>query len=166
MVKLTKNDIVAFFRNNQKSFENYPVVTNFVNDVSSWNLFNDLCSEIAKSQGLHTEIAALLGRTNFEIENEVLEIKNGFELARLVKNNSIAISDGAATWINLLYNLHESTKSACCSTRAQILKQSNDCYNDLINQCSSEWIFVNNIKKFCNVSKIIFHQPNNTKKEV
>tara|TARA_Y100000592_G_C5371336_1_gene268688 strand:- start:210 stop:710 length:501 start_codon:yes stop_codon:yes gene_type:complete len=166
MVKLTKNDVIAFFRNNEKSFENYPVVANFLKDVSSWNLFNDLCNEVTQSQGLHAQIAALLGTTSFEIENEVLEIKNGFELARLVKNNSIEISEGEATWIDLLYKLDESNKSACCSTRAQILNQSNDCYNDLINQCSSEWIFVNNIKKFCNVSKIIFYQPHNTKKEV
>jgi NurA-like 5'-3' nuclease len=166
MIKLNKENIISFFNANKMAFENYPVIQNFLTDVNSWSLFDKLCKEIRSSKELYDKIATLLGAHAFEIDDQIVEIKNGFELARLVKDNSIEISEGEATWIDLLFNLNESNKSACCSTRSQIFQQAETCYNDLVSQCNSEWIFVKNIKTFCKVSTIVFYKSDRARKEV
>lgn len=148
---------------NRENFSDFPPVESFCaaqktsTQDSKGEHYYLLVKEIHSVPKLKRAIEELV-RAPFEIDTSNYEIFNGAELYVLIRNNSIAISEGEETWIGNLERVHRSLKEgACCSTRAALASEANACYKDLITQCDSSWIFVKNIKDFVNAESLSFH---------
>jgi hypothetical protein len=168
MIKLDREKLTNLLVENIELFSDFPAVTNYCNirelPIGAEG-FVRLVSEIENSKELHDLIAKTIS-SDFEIDKENFDILNGFQLASLVRSNNIEISEGEETWIKNLERIEEALKSSCCSTRHALMTEASACYADLINQSSSEWIFVKNLKQFLSVNSITFRLPDNTNKQV
>lgn len=168
MIKLDREQLTKLLVDNIELFHKFPVVENYCNirelPIGAEG-FVRLVSEIENSQELHDLISKSIS-TNFEIDKENFDILNGFQLASLIRSNNIEISEGEETWIKNLERIEEALKSSCCSTRHMLMTEANACYADLINQSSSDWIFVKNLKQSLSVSSITFRLPDNSNKKV
>jgi hypothetical protein len=169
MIKLNKDHLTSIVSENLALFSNFPVVGNYCDTKhlpQSSEAYLKLIQQIQENEGLKNIIKQCL-QCDFEIDTSVYEISTGFELASLIKNNSIEISEGEDTWISNLQRIKNALDAgACCSTRRSLANESDSCYTDLINQCDSNWIFIKNLKKFLKVDTIIFKTPNDKEKNV
>ena len=168
MITLNRDQLTNILSENINLFSKFPVVENYCNiqhlPVGAAG-FQRLTQEIEASKDLYDLIARCISN-DFKIEKDNFHIINGFQLSSLIAENKLEISDGEKTWIQNLEKIEEALKNSCCSTRQALMHEANACYSDLINQCNDQWIFVKNLKKSLNVSKITFKLPNNSEKQV
>ena len=167
MITLDRTKLTNILVENIDMFSNFAIVQNYCNTrelPSGAEDFLRLTQQIESSKDLHDLIAKCIS-SNFKLDKN-FEILNGFQLATLIRNMSIEISEGEESWIQNLERIQEALKSACCSTRHSLSQEGNSCYAALINQCSSDWIFVKNLKESLNVNKITFKLPDNSEKNV
>lgn len=166
MIKLNKERITNFFRANRQNFKNFPVVEEFLRSSDSLSEYFRLRNEFDTNPIFRKLFITLLNIEDFEIDDEVLEIKNGFQLSSLIKDGSIEVSDGEASWINNLDKIGVALQGACCAARQALKGEADHCYDDLVSQSNSDWIFVKNIKAFAGVEKILFITSNGQRKEL
>tara|TARA_R100000008_G_scaffold58206_1_gene36124 strand:+ start:2774 stop:3283 length:510 start_codon:yes stop_codon:yes gene_type:complete len=160
MITLTRKTLTNLLNANKQIFINFPLVEAYcaVQTLPESQVhFSQLVSEATSNPEFRGKIEECLG-SSFELDNEVYEIMNGVELVYIIRNNNITISEGEESWISNLERIRDTLQGgACCSTRAALNQEGRHCYEDLVNQCDSDWIFVKNIKSSVGASKIIFH---------
>tara|TARA_R110000824_G_scaffold88360_16_gene217313 strand:+ start:2748 stop:3248 length:501 start_codon:yes stop_codon:yes gene_type:complete len=166
MIKFNKESITNFFRANVQNFKNFPVVEEFLRNSDSLSQYLRLRNELDTHPIFRKLFITLLNIKDFEIDDGALEIKHGSQLSQLIKDNSIEISESEETWINNLDRITTALKGACCSTRQALSQELNHCYDDLVSQSNSDWIFVKNIKAFAGVKKILFTTSDGQSKEL
>ena len=168
MITLDRDQLTNILAENINLFSNFPVVENYCNIQNlpqGAEGFRRLTQEIEASKDLYDLIARCIS-SEFKIDKDNYIIENGFQLSSLIAQKKVEISDGEKTWIQNIEKIEEALKGACCSTRHALVHEANACYSDLINQCNDQWIFIKNLKKSLNVSKITFKLPDNSKKQV
>jgi len=173
MQEFDKDSLKNFLSANASKFKEIAVVMDFVNAPSESDdeNFSKLVTEIETNPNLYNFISQNV-MADFSIkkipdsEGDCYIINNPFTFAHLIRDNSIIISKGEETWVNNILNNEEQVKSACCGTRRALMENANLCYDDLLNQCDSTWIFVQNIKQFVKKDKINFYNSKGTLKQV
>jgi len=148
MIELKKEQIKNLISQNINEFKDFPVAEKFAtaSNESQHLAYKDFSDSLRSNKELYGFISKIIGG-EFTLNNEEYSFSSPFELANFIDSNNIEISEGESTWINNILKIQESLKGACCSTKANLINESKHCYEDLINQCDEDWVFVKNIKK-------------------
>tara|TARA_Y100001937_G_scaffold109591_1_gene154407 strand:+ start:33030 stop:33533 length:504 start_codon:yes stop_codon:yes gene_type:complete len=157
MLELEKHQIKNLISLNVSMFSDFPVAENFANSAKEIEslAYVKLIEELDNNKELYNLIVSLTG-SDFKLQNSPHSFDSPFSLANFINENNIQISEGEKTWINTITTIQESLGGVCCSAKKQLLKEADLCYEDLVNQCDSEWIFVKNIKEALSTEGLIF----------
>lgn len=148
MIELKKEQIKNLISQNVNEFKDFPVVEKLVTspNESEHLAYKDFLDSVDSDKELYGFISKIIGG-EFTLSNEDHSFSNSFELANFIDSNNIETSEGESTWINNILKIQESLKGACCSTRANLINEAAHCYEDLVNQCDEDWVFIKSIKK-------------------
>jgi hypothetical protein len=130
--------------------------------------YGEFKSQIDSKTGIYDFILNRFSLTDVSVdtlaEGEI--IPSPTALVTLIRKHDIPLSNGEKTWI---HNIEESVrvaKTACCSNKANLLREARVCYLDLIKSCDSNWLFVKNIKEALKIDNITFKSDNEVIKKV
>tara|TARA_B100000424_G_C22901826_1_gene479615 strand:+ start:466 stop:975 length:510 start_codon:yes stop_codon:yes gene_type:complete len=169
MISLDRQTLTNVLNANKNSFESFDSSKNYcssLNQPESCYLFVKLLKSIESEPLFKQKIEETL-KSPFKIDYQTVEIKNGLELVDIIRRFKLEISEGEETWIKNLERVRDTLKNgACCATRAALNEEGRFCYEDLVNQCDSNWVFVKELKSCLEASSIIFHYSNDTQKQV
>lgn len=169
MITLDRNSLTNLLKANESEFVNFPVINSYCSDSKhpeSQVNFSTLIAEIDSNPEIREKIEQC-ARSPFQIETDNYDILNGLELVDVIRSNKVTISTGEETWISNLERVRDAlNKGACCSTRAALRREAQSCYEDLVNQCNSSWIFVKNIKQSVGASELTLHYSDGRVKKV
>jgi len=97
-------------------------------------------------------------------EGEIIPSASAF--VALIRKHKIPLSSGERTWVHNIEESLRNSKTACCSNKANLLREARVCYLDLVTKCSSKWLFVLKIKETLKIDTITFKTDNEVIKKV
>ena len=98
------------------------------------------------------------------VEGEIIPAAGA--LVAIVRKHNIPLSEGEASWIDNMEEPLKGATTACCSSKAGLLREARVCYLDLVDNCDSNWLFVKHIKKALSIESITFKAENEILKTV